>query len=142
MMFVVIRIRGAVKARRDMKDTLVMLKLHRKNHCVLLNETDSIKGMLQKAKDYITWGAISDEMLQRLIEKRGRKLGDVRLSKGEAKNMFEQIKKSGKVSDIIKPVFRLTPPSGGFKNSIKQHYPRGELGNRKEKINELLEKMI
>ena len=41
----------------------------------------------------------------------------------------------------IRPVFRLGPPRKGFK-SIRLPYPRGDLGNRKEKINDLLERMI
>ena len=43
---------------------------------------------------------------------------------------------------MIKPVFRLTPPSKGFKKSIKQQYPNGEIGYRGEKINELILRMI
>lgn len=140
-MFVVIRIRGMVGVRKEIKHTLEMLRLHRKNHCVLIKETNSIKGMLQKAKDYITWGDISEDMLKKLVEKRGRKLGNKRLNKEETEKVFNEVKSKGK-SELIKPVFRLTPPSKGFKHSIKQHYPKGELGYRKEKINELLKRMI
>jgi large subunit ribosomal protein L30 len=41
----------------------------------------------------------------------------------------------------IKPVFRLSPPRHGYK-AIRLHYPKGDLGDRKEEINELLERMI
>lgn len=142
-MFVVIRIRGFVGVRKDIKDTLKMLNLHRKNHCVLLAETESIRGMLQKAKDYITWGKISEEMLKKLMQKRARKLGDARLSEQEVENILKEIKNGKALRELgLKPVFRLTPPSGGFHKTIKQHYPRGELSYRGDKINELLEKMI
>jgi len=48
-----------------------------------------------------------------------------------------------KLKDLekIEPVFRLTPPSKGFK-SIKEHYPKGDLGYRGKEINELLKRMI
>lgn len=142
-MFAIIRIRGAVKARKEIDDTLAMLRLHRKNHCVLLNETDSVKGMIQKVKDYTTWGPISDEILKALIKKRGRKEGNVKLSEEEAEKIFSDLKAGKKIKDLeIKPVFRLTPPSGGFRKSIKQHYPNGEIGYRKDKINDLLKRMI
>jgi large subunit ribosomal protein L30 len=36
----------------------------------------------------------------------------------------------------------LTPPSKGFRKSIKQHYPDGELGYRGKEINVLLKRMI
>ena len=139
-MFAVIRVRGKVKIKSEIEDTLHILRLNRKNHCILIPESRSYKGMLQKVKDRITWGEISDDMLQKLIMKRGRKPGNKRLTEEEAKKVAESLKAGNKPE--IKPVFRLTPPSKGFKKSIKQHYPNGELGYRKEKINELLEKMI
>jgi large subunit ribosomal protein L30 len=41
----------------------------------------------------------------------------------------------------LKPVFRLTPPSKGFK-SVKEAYPKGDLGYRGKEINELMGRMI
>ncbi|OGI11949.1 hypothetical protein A3K64_00560 [Candidatus Micrarchaeota archaeon RBG_16_36_9] len=141
-MYAVIRIKGLAKIREDFKDTLKMLRLNRKMHCVILEENDVVKGMLYKVKDRITWGEINDDILKLLIEKRGRKSGDIRLTKEEAEKVFKETKEKNKVPDSIKPVFRLTPPSKGFKNSIKQHYPKGELGYRGKEINELLKRMI
>lgn len=141
-MYAVIRIRGSVNLRKEIKDTLAMLRLYRKMHCVLLKETDSLKGMIRSVNNWITYGEINDDILKLLIEKRGRKLGDKRLTKDDVENVFKKIKESEKVPNIIKPVFRLTPPSKGFKKSIKQHYPKGELGYRGKEINELLKRMI
>ena len=147
-MYAVIKIRGSIKLKKDIADTLKMLRLHRKNHCVLLTETKDIIGMLHKVKDYVTWGEISKNILKNLILKRGRKPGNRRITEEEGKKIFEEVKESknniGKllIKLGVKPVFRLTPPSKGFKMSIKQHYPKGELGYRGEKINELLKRMI
>jgi len=98
--------------------------------------------MLKKVRNWISWGEIDDKVLEIMIKKRGRRPGNKRLTEKEAKEIFEFIKNNEKVPDNIKPVFRLTPPSKGFKKSIKQHYPKGELGYRREKINELLKRMI
>jgi large subunit ribosomal protein L30 len=141
-MYAVIRIKGSVKLRKEIKDSLAMLRVHRKMHCVLIKETDSIKGMLNKVRNWVTWGEIDDKILELMIKKRGRKQGNKRLTEKEVKDVFEFIKNNERIPDIIKPVFRLTPPSKGFKKSIKQHYPNGELGYRGEKINELLKRMI
>jgi large subunit ribosomal protein L30 len=141
-MYAVIRIKGSVGMKKEIKDTFSMLRLNRKMHCILLKETDNIKGMVQKVRNWTTYGEIEDNVLKYLIEKRGRKLGDKKLTKEEAQDVFNKIKETGKVPKEIKPVFRLTPPSKGFKKSIKQHYPKGELGYRGEKINELLKRMI
>ena len=141
-MLAVIRIRGTVKAKQDAVDTLKLLRLNKKMHCVVLSENPSYKGMLQKAKDYITWGTVSDEILASLVTKRGRKDGNIRLNDKEAKAVIDALKAKGKVPEGVKPVFRLNPPSKGFDNGIKHHFPDGELGYRGEKINELLLRMI
>jgi large subunit ribosomal protein L30 len=140
-MLAVIRLRGLVNTRKDMADTLKLLRLHRKMHCILVSEDDIVaKGMIHKAKDRITWGEIDDDVLKMLIEKRGRKEGNVKLTKQEAEDVYKKIKE-GKDTGI-KPVFRLTPPSKGFKYSIKDQYPKGEIGYRGKEINELLKRMI
>ncbi|MFZ3077576.1 MAG: 50S ribosomal protein L30 [Candidatus Aenigmatarchaeota archaeon] len=136
----VVRIRGAFTMRKETKDTLKMLRLNRKNHCVLVRGTDSIRGMLQKTKDYVTFGEINEETLKLMIAKRGRLAGDVKLTAEQVEAAVKEAVADGKLKSI-KPVFRLTPASGGFRE-IKQFFPRGELGYRGDKINELLVKMI
>ncbi len=152
-MYAVIRIRGRIGVRKEIEDTLKMLRLKKINNCVLIPETESYKGMLQKAKDYITWGEIEKETLAEMLRKRLRLLGDKRVDEKVLKettgfNSFEDFASAlieGKVrlKDFkkLKPVFRLTPPSKGFK-SIKQHWPKGDLGYRGKEINELIKRMI
>jgi len=141
-MYAVIRIKGSVGMRKDIRDTFSMLRLNRRMHCVVLKETDNIKGMVQKVRNWATYGEVDDSILKHMIEKRGRKLGDKKLTKEEAQDVFNKIKETGKIPKEIKPVFRLTPPSKGFKKSTKQHYPKGELGYRGKEINALLKRMI
>lgn len=117
----IIRIRGTVGVRKDIKDTLEMLKLHNKHFCVVYDSNPSITGMVKKIKDYVTWGDISDDTHKKLIEKRGEKSGDE-----------------------LKPFFRLHPPRGGFeRKGIKTSYTLGGvLGYRGKKINDLIAKML
>ncbi len=152
-MLAVIRIRGSVKVRKEVKDTLAMLRLKRVNHCVIIPETPEYLGMLKKAKDRITWGKIDKKTLAELLRKRGKLIGNKKLDEKTLKDItgfesFEEfsdalIKGKVKLKDYkkIKPVFRLNPPRHGFK-SIRLNYPKGDLGNRGEKINELLGRMI
>lgn len=53
---VIIRIRGHVRLSRHVKYTLELLGLDKTNSCVLKEDTPSVRGMLQKATRYITWG--------------------------------------------------------------------------------------
>ncbi|MGC8812763.1 MAG: 50S ribosomal protein L30 [Candidatus Aenigmatarchaeota archaeon] len=150
-MFAVIRIRG--KARREVEDTLKMLRLKNVNNCVILPEKPDFKGMLQKAKDFVTWGEIEKETLVELLKKRLRARGNKRVDEKILKETtnfdnFEDfasalIEEKVKIKDFerLNPVFRLTPPSKGFK-SVKEAYPKGDLGYRGKEINELIKRMI
>ncbi|MEM5836744.1 MAG: 50S ribosomal protein L30 [Candidatus Aenigmatarchaeota archaeon] len=152
-MLAVVRIRGNAGLRKEVKDTLKMLRLKAPNNCVIVPETESYKGMLQKCKDVCTWGEIEKEVLVKLLQKRLRMEGDRRVDEKILKEItnfstFEEFAEaliSGKVKlkdfKKLKPVFRLTPPSKGFK-SVKEHWPKGDLGYRGKEINELLERMI
>lgn len=45
-MYAVVQIRGTAKTRREIKDTLKMLRLHHINHCVLIPDTPAYVGMI------------------------------------------------------------------------------------------------
>nr|AOZ56029.1 ribosomal protein L30/L7E [uncultured korarchaeote] len=151
----VIRIRGTVGVHPDIRHTLRLLRLTRKFHMILVRESPSIKGMLHKVKDYVTYGEISKDTLRDLIAKRGRGPGNVRITDEylRKKSEFSTIEEladaiySGKADirrlKFIKPVFRLHPPRGGFKKTTKRHVTdKGELGYRGEAINKLIRRML
>ncbi|MEM5799367.1 MAG: 50S ribosomal protein L30 [Candidatus Aenigmatarchaeota archaeon] len=151
-MFAVVRIRGWAKTRKEINDTLEMLKLKRNNNCVLIPETPQYKGMLNKVKDYVTFGEIEKDVLVELLEKRCEIIGG-KLTKENIKEItkfdsfekFAQALLDGKVKlkdfKKIKPVFRLNPPRKGFR-SKRLPYPKGDLGYRGKYINEFLKRMI
>ncbi len=153
-MFAVIRVRGRTGVRWDIADTLKMLNLTRINHCVLVPDTPAYRGMLQKVKDYVTWGEINEETLLKLIKLKGRLYGDKPITDKYVKdtmgygNLEELVKAmiEGKVlyKDIphVKPVFRLHPPLKGWEKTKRHFTEGGALGYRGEKINELIERMF
>ena len=152
MVYLAVRVRGQVGIKPDIRKALELLGMRRKHVAVVLAETPSNLGMLRKAKDYITFGKGTGETLAKLIEKRGRLEGDKRIDPSALKEMkvrdfneiAEKIFSGAKLKDFgIKRFFRLKPPKGGFKGSIKRAIKnKGELGERGEKINALFEKMI
>jgi len=151
-MFFVVRVRGTTGVKRDIADTLDMLRLNRINHGVLVEKNPSFEGMLQKAKDYITWGEITSETLSEIISKRGEFAGGVRVTDellAEKTDYFSVddlsdalINGDIKAIDIdMKPVFRLHPPRKGYEGirfSIKEG---GSLGYRGESIEDLVKRM-
>jgi len=149
----VVRIRSGINANADVRETLDLLSLTRSNHCVVLEDSGSNAGMLQKTKDYITWGEITPVTLEHMLKKRGRLVGDKRLTDEEVKSKsgFQSIKElaeaicAGKASfrslPGLKKVFRLHPPRKGFKSTKRPFKVLGDLGYRGEKINELIMRM-
>ncbi len=152
--FAVIQIRGLINVPKTVKDTLLMMNLTKKNHCVIVDDRDTYTGMLQKAKDYVTWGDVTEGSVAKMITKRGRAAGDKKITDGYMKDNstyksiteFTQalMKFEAEVKDVkgLKPVFRLSPPSKGYRGTKKPWGNGGSLGYRGDAINELLEKMI
>ncbi|KAA0001877.1 MAG: 50S ribosomal protein L30 [Thermoplasmata archaeon] len=133
MMYAVIRIRGTIGARREIRDTLKMLNLLRINSCTIIPETPSYKGMLQKVKDYVTWGEASDETLALLLKRNGVE---------NVEEAIKKLKEGVKLKDITNPCIRLHPPRKGYKSIKKPFSMGGSAGYRGDAINELVRRMI
>jgi large subunit ribosomal protein L30 len=59
----VILIRSIVGSNYSVKDTLRMLRLKKKNICVVLEKTPGNLGMVKKIKDLVTWVELNEEVL-------------------------------------------------------------------------------
>ncbi len=151
---VAVRIRGISDISYEIADTLSMLRLTRNCHATLVDDRPSYEGMLQKSKDYLTWGEISQENIALLLKKRGKVVGNTKLTDEYAKelgyksldHLAEAIfKVEVECNNLpkLKPVFRLRPPKKGFKGKVKRSYAAGgELGYRGDAINDLLKRMV
>jgi ribosomal protein L30/L7E len=111
---VIVRVRGKFHLDEGMKSTFSMLGLPRKNSAVIKDATPSILGMVHKVKDFVTWGTCDAE-----IEK-----------------MLEPRKKNDN--------YTLHPPRKGYgpKGTKVAFKVGGSLGDRKDKIKELLVRML
>lgn len=154
MRIAVVRVRGTPKIAKKVEDTMKMLNIEKVNHCSLITDNPQYKGMLQKVKDYTTWGEIKEDEVVKLLHKRGRLKGGKRLTD-------EYVKENTKFKDIdsfakalyegktrlkeipgIKPYFRLNPPKGGYGHIKKQYPNKGTLGNRGTAMSKLLDRML
>lgn len=155
MTLAVVRVRGTIKVGPGIKETLRLLRLNRVNHCVVIPETVEFKGMLSKAKDYITWGEVEADTMELLLKERSEYHGGNRLSDRTVKQNtdFKDLKglaeavSNGtfdhRTIDGLNPVFRLNPPKKGGYEGIKRSYTvGGALGYRGKDINRLLQRMI
>ncbi len=152
-MYAVVQVRGTVKTRREIKDTLKMLRLHHINHCVFIPDTPAYMGMIRKVKDFVAYGEIEAGIVEELLRTRGRLVGDTHLTDEYVKENsqysgiteFAKALSAGeaRLADVpgLKPVLRLHPPRKGYKTTKRTFQQGGSLGYHGEDINSLLYKM-
>lgn len=120
-MICVIRIRGQVSLNKDVKETLDRLRLKKKYTCVVFEKpTKEQLGMIKKVKNQVAFGELDKATYDELVKARGKKDAEGKL----------------------KPFFRLHPPRKGIES--KKHFGvgKGVLGNNKDKINDLVRRML
>jgi len=125
-LMLVVRIRGTVNVRRDMRGTLDSLRLHRVHAATLFKGEPNVLGALQNVKDLVAWGEVDEGTLVRLLEKRARLVGDRhvaqkylkdRLGARDFKELAESLlafKADWAKLPGVKPFFRLSPPKSGY----------------------------
>jgi large subunit ribosomal protein L30 len=156
MSWVVVRVRSNVNVERSIRETMDYLNLTKVNHAVIIPENEQYRGMLQKAKDYITWGDATEEIVEKMLSERGRMSGDHPLTDSLVKDNTD-FKNIGEFAKAIvsndatvkhvpglKRVFRLHPPRGtkGWGGIKRSFVLGGALGSRGDKIDALVERMI
>jgi len=151
---VAIKVRGTVSARRETRETLDFLHLTHTNHAVFIDNRPAYHGMLQCVNNYVTWGEPTRETVSLMLQKRARLAGGKKLTD-------EYIQKIGfkSIDDLaeaivnckavfqklpeVQPLFKLHPPSKGYKGKTKKGFKTGgEAGYRGEAINDLIKRMI
>jgi large subunit ribosomal protein L30 len=153
---VAIRIDGAPTVRPPEELTLNSLRMKSRYNTVLLRDDPSMRGMLQRIKDHVTWAEARKEDIELLLSNRARTTEGLGLTSKFVKKKLELAGVNELVSDLqsgkltlaklremgIEPRFRLHPPRGGFPKSSKRPFTdSGELGFRKEGLHGLLKKM-
>lgn len=139
-MIAIIRIRGQVEVPQAAANTLNRLRVRKKFACVIVREKPEILGMIKEARNFIAYGRIDEKTLASLIEKRGKFRGK-KIDAGKIASEIINAKTDSKIEDFgLKPFFSLHPPRGGIKS--KEHFPKGVLGDNKEKINDLIMRML
>ncbi|MEK6886552.1 MAG: uL30 family ribosomal protein [Nanoarchaeota archaeon] len=111
----VILVRGLIGANKHIKDTLKMLNIYRRNVCAILDANKNMLGMVNKVRNYATFGEVSEETIKLLKQK-----------KGESK------------------YYNLNSPRKGYgRKGVKYDFINGgALGYRGEKINDLIKRML
>lgn len=161
---VVVRIRGIMGVSPKVRKILQLLRLRQLHNAVFLRINTATLKMLQIVAPYVAWGYPNIKSVRELIYKRGfgkvnkqripitdnsvieNTLGAV--SKGRVICVEDLVHEIFTVGDNFKEAnnflwpFKLSSPSGGFSKKLLHYNEGGEAGNREQKINALLKKML
>merc|ERR1712209_118736 len=157
----VVRIRGINGIHPKPRKVMQLFRLRQINNGVFLRLNKATIHMLRIAEPYITWGVPNLKSVRELIYKRGHGKVDGRRTALTDNAIIE--KQLGKhniicMEDLIHEIitvgpafkeannflwhFKLNTPNGGWRKKNNHYVDGGDYGNREEKINHLLKKMI
>ena len=114
-MMAIIRVRGTTHINVDVVRTCEQLNLRTRNSCVVVQDTPALRGMLRVGCNVLTWGPASEETVAAIKKIQG--------SERSA---------------------RMNPPRHGYgRKGVKMPFKKGgAIGNREEKINDLIARMV
>jgi large subunit ribosomal protein L30 len=150
----IIRIRGKVNVSREDEETLLRLGLKKRNNMSVFYDSPSIRGMIKKVEKYVAWGEIDDATLALIFEKRGVVVGGQRLNLQMLRDLgcqsyveLAEAIAQGRLNDLIAKglsrTFAMTPPSKGFKGSLKKPFSAdGVFGYHGNKLAALVKRMV
>ena len=138
-MIIAIRISGMVDVPQTVNHLLDNINLRRKYAAILVEETPENMKMLNQIRSFVAFGKITNENLVKLISMRGERSDKKKI---EAETVVKNLDKKSLREQGLKPFFRLHPPRKGIES--KKHFGigKGVLGDNKEHINKLLERML
>jgi len=157
----VIRIRGTMGLHPKPRKILTLLRLRQVNSGVFVRLTKATKQMLTLVEPYITYGYPNLKSVRELIYKRGFAKVDKQRTAITHNQVIEN--KLGKhdilcIEDLVHEIFtvgshfkqankflwpfKLSCPNGGWVKTLNHYNEGGDSGNREDKINQVIHKMI
>lgn len=158
----VMRIRGINKVAPKVRKVLQLFRLRQINNATFIKLNKATKNMLSIAEPYITYGYPTLKSVRHLIYKRGfvkhrhsripitdNFVIERKLRAGYQMQCVEDLvyqiytggPKFRKANNFLWP-FKLNTPTGGWRKKNNHYVEGGDFGNRENKINELIQRMI
>jgi large subunit ribosomal protein L30 len=132
-LIVAVRVRGRVGVRYDIAETLNRLRLDKPNACALIRMNAAYIGMLKKCNNYIQYGEVDADTLEKLLSKHVSGVDSKAVMSGSYS--LEELRKS--------MPFMLHGPRHGYRRSTKKGFAQGgSLGYAGSEVNELINRMV
>jgi len=152
-LLLVVNLHGSINSSAPVRKSLNELWVARKFSASVVTDDLQTVGMLKLCKDYVAWCPIDEGLLTDLLKKRGMISSSHPLDQDSLKamgykkheelaaRMFKDQVRLSAVEGVL-PFFRLAPPRGGFKISMRrQSTERGVLGSN-PRLDGIVRRMI
>lgn len=138
-MILVVRIVGDTQLPTRVAETLFRIRLRRKYTSTLLEDTPENRKLLLKIHSFVAYGTPSEALLEKLLDARGVMKNKKSF---DAKKVISLLQTKGLAESGLKPFFRLHPPRRGIDSGKPFGTSKGVLGDHKEAIDKLVERML
>jgi large subunit ribosomal protein L30 len=149
----VVNLHGMINSSAPVRKALNELWVAKKFSASVVPDDEATVGMLKLCKDYVAWAPLEEGLLSDLLKKRGRvsatrpldaaSLKELGYKKHEdlaARMMKEQVRLSA-VKGVL-PYFRLAPPKGGFRRSLRRQSTEKGLLGKNPMLEAIVRRMI
>jgi len=152
-LLLVVNLHGQINSSAPVRQALTELWVAKKFSASVVNDEPATVGMLKLCKDYVAWCPVDQGLLGDLLKTRAmvsstRTLDQARLKdlgfKSHEDLAAKMVKDQIRLSALkgVLPFFRLAPPKGGFKLSLRrQSTEHGVLGSN-PKLEGIVRRML
>ena len=152
-LLLVVNMHGAINSSGPVRKALSELWVAKRFSASVVTDDGPTVGMLRLCKDYVAWCPASEGLLSDLLKARGmvsasRTLDQDALKalgfKGHGDMAAKMIKDQVRLSGVrgVLPYFRLAPPRGGFKVSMRRQSTEKGLLGENPKLEGIVRRMI
>ena len=152
-LILVLNVHGVINSSAAPRRAMEELMVYRKFTASIVSDDVNTMGMLKRCKDYLSWSPVDKELLTELLEKKGMVSETKKLDKAALKalgfkdhgEMAEKMIKDGKrLSSFegVRPFFKLAPPKGGFKKTMRRQAAEGGMLGRNLGLVEIVRRML
>ena len=152
-LLLVVNLHGSINSSAPVRKALNELWVVKKFSASVVIDDPPTLGMLRLCKDYVAWSPVEEGLLGELLRKRGMTSSTKALDGASLKRLgFENhedmaammVKDQVRLSAVrgVLPFFRLAPPRGGFKLSLRRQSTEGGVLGSNPKLEGVVRRML
>jgi len=152
-LLLVVNLHGAINSSAPVRKSLNELWVAKKFSASVVGDDAPTVGMLRRCKDYVAWSQVDEGLLTDLLKKRGMVTSTRRLDQDSLKHLgyksheelaAKMVKEQTRLSAVegVLPFFRLAPPKGGFRRSLRRQYTEKGLLGDNPMLEEIVRRMV